>query len=120
VGERVLRQSGESRAAEAANAFQTNEPDPDTNNNFGIVRESRKIVAWGGTVPEDEENPYAGPPKRLWFYDLSAGPENWGGSYDITNADIDGDGAADYRIRNIWGIRDRRLRPITPGSALDR
>jgi hypothetical protein len=38
----------------------------------------------------------------VWFYDLSAGPEAWGGSYDGTNADLDGDGAPDYRIPAIW------------------
>ena len=40
-------------------------PDPDTGYNFGEVRASRKMIAWGGTT------------SRLWFYDLSAGPEVW-------------------------------------------
>ena len=39
---------------------------------------------------------------RVWFFDLSAGPEAWGGNYDITNADLDGDGEADYRIPVSW------------------
>jgi hypothetical protein len=61
----------------------TNEPDPDAGSNFGVVRETRKIVAWGGSAPGDEENEtsgtaYTGAPKRLWFYDLSAGRESWG------------------------------------------
>jgi hypothetical protein len=93
----------------------TNEPDPDTGNNFGVVRESRKIVAWGGTAPDDEENPYAGPAKRLWFYDLSAGPETWGGSYDVTNADTDGDGSADYRLPNVWEYTGTPLAYNHPG-----
>ena len=93
----------------------TNEPDPDTGNNFGVVRETRKIVAWGGTAPDDEENPYGGAPRRLWFYDLSAGPESWGGSFDITNADIDGDGAADYRIPNTWEYSGTPLGHNHPG-----
>ena len=60
-----------------------------------LVRETRKIVAWGGTAPDDEETGYGGlDRKRVWFYDLSAGPESWGGSFDVTNADIDGDGVA--------------------------
>lgn len=87
----------------------TNEPDPDAGSNFGVVRETRKIVAWGGSAPGDEENEtsgtaYTGAPKRLWFYDLSAGRESWGGSFDVTNADIDGDGDGerDYRIPNVW------------------
>ena len=93
----------------------TNEPDPDTGYNFGVIRDSRKIVAWGGTAPDDEENPYAGDPRRLWFYDLSAGPETWGGSFEITNPDIDGDGVADYRIPNIWEYSGSPLTHIHPG-----
>jgi hypothetical protein len=98
----------------------TNEPDPDTNYNFGVLRESRKIVAWGGTAPGDEENvasgsAYGGTPKRLWFYDLSAGPESWGGSFDVTNADIDGDGERDYRIPNIWEYSGSPLAANRPG-----
>jgi hypothetical protein len=54
----------------------TDEPDPDTGYNFGIERESRKLIAWGGTTPDDEENGL-GSLHRLWFYDLSAGPEGW-------------------------------------------
>jgi hypothetical protein len=81
----------------------TGEPDPDTGFDFGEQRDSRKIVAWGGTTPDDEETGL-GPRgvHRVWFYDLSAGPEAWGGSYDVTNPDIDGDGAPDYRIPVAW------------------
>ena len=32
----------------------TDEPDPDTGYNFGEERESRKLIAWGGTTPDDE------------------------------------------------------------------
>jgi len=31
------------------------EPDPDTGYDFGVNRQSRKIIAWGGTAPDDEE-----------------------------------------------------------------
>ena len=34
----------------------TDEPDPDTGFNFGVERDSRKLIAWGGTTPDDEEN----------------------------------------------------------------
>lgn len=64
--------------------------DPDTGYNFGENRASRKIIAWGGSS------------SRLWFYDLSAGPESWTANYDVDNADVDGDGAADYRMPPIW------------------
>jgi hypothetical protein len=71
----------------------TDEPDPDTRYNFGRLRDSRKLVAWGGSHG------------RRWFYDFSAGPEAWAGSYDVDNADLDGDEQADYRIPPIWEYR---------------
>jgi hypothetical protein len=79
----------------------TNEPDPDTHYNFGIERQSRKMIAWGGTASNDPEG---GPAStaRVWFYDLSAGPESWTDNWDITNADVDGNGVLDYRMPPIW------------------
>jgi hypothetical protein len=79
----------------------TDEPDPDTRYNFGQLRDSRKMVAWGGSHG------------RSWFYDFSAGPEAWAGNYDVDTADLDGDEAPDYRIPPIWeyrrgGYRDPR------------
>ena len=66
-------------------------------------RESRKIIAWGGTTPDDEETGLGGRgERRVWFFDLSAGPEAWGGNYDITFDDLDGDGEPDYRIPVAW------------------
>lgn len=93
----------------------TNEPDPDTGYNFGEIRATRKLVAWGGTAPDDEEDGYGGAARRLWFYDLSAGPEAWGGSYDVTNPDIDGDGAPDYRLPTIWEYSGTPLSASHPG-----
>jgi hypothetical protein len=77
----------------------TDEPDVDTGYNFGLARSSRKMIAWGGSN------------SRLWFYDLSAGPEAWAGSYNVDDADLDGDAVADYRLPPIWeydaaGYRD--------------
>jgi hypothetical protein len=96
------------------------EPDPDTGYDFGRRRESRKIVAWGGTTADDEETGLGDlGVNRVWFYDLSAGPESWGGSYDVENADLDG-GSPDYRIPPAWeyapaatAIRPSS-RPISP------
>jgi len=62
----------------------TDEPDPDTGYNFGELRESRKLIAWGGTAPDDEENGL-GSLHRIWFYDLSAGPEGWTDNWSIDN-----------------------------------
>ena len=62
----------------------TDEPDPDTKYNFGQLRDSRKIIAWGGTS------------SRTWFYDLSAGPEAW------TNNWIVDDDQSEYHMPPIW------------------
>ena len=79
------------------------EPDPDTGYDFGVNRESRKIIAWGGTTSDDEETGLGRRgERRAWFFDLSAGPEAWGGSYDVTFEDIDGDEVPDYRIPVAW------------------
>ena len=77
----------------------TDAADPDTGYNFGEQRPSRKIIAWGGSS------------SRLWFYDLSAGPEAWSNNYDVDNPDLDGNGVEDYRMPPIWeyaagGYRD--------------
>ncbi|MFC0626972.1 hypothetical protein [Kribbella deserti] len=79
----------------------TNEPDPDTGYNFGQVRASRKLVAWGGTTADDEENGL-GSTRRVWFHDLSAGPNASTGSWNVDDADIDDDGEPDYRIPVAW------------------
>ena len=79
----------------------TDEPDPDTDYNFGELRETRKLIAWGGTTPDDEENGL-GSLHRLWFYDLSAGPEGWTDNWNVDDADLDGNGATDYRMPPVW------------------
>ena len=77
----------------------TDEPDLDTGYNFGEIRESRKMIAWGGGN------------SRLWFYDLSAGPEAWTDNWNVDTPDLDENGAEDYRMPPIWeydedGYRD--------------
>jgi len=77
----------------------TDEPDPDTGYNFGEVRPTRKMIAWGGSH------------SRLWFYDLSAGPEAWTDNWVVDVTDLDGNGVEDYRMPPIWeydanGYRD--------------
>jgi hypothetical protein len=79
----------------------TNEPDPDTGYNFGVQRASRKIIAWGGTTADDEENGL-GSTRRVWFHDLSAGPESWTANYIVDETDLDGNGVEDYRMPAIW------------------
>jgi hypothetical protein len=77
----------------------TDEVDPDTGYNFGANRASRKMIAWGGSN------------SRLWFYDLSAGPEAWTNNWNVDDLDLDGNGFEDYRMPPIWeysanGFRD--------------
>ena len=79
----------------------TDEPDPDTGFNFGVETQSRKLIAWGGTTPDDEENGL-GRLRRVWFYDLSAGPESWTDNWNVDDADLDGDDVPDYRMPPIW------------------
>jgi hypothetical protein len=79
----------------------TDEPDPDTGYNFGELRASRKMIAWGGTSPRDPQGGL-GRLARVWFHDLSAGPEAKTNNWDITNADLDGDDTLDYRMPPIW------------------
>jgi hypothetical protein len=68
----------------------TDEPDPDTGYNFGEIRQTRKMIAWGGSH------------SRLWFYDLSAGPEAWTDNWIVDVTDVDGDDIEDYRMPPIW------------------
>lgn len=80
------------------------EPDPDTGYDFGRNRDSRKLIAWGGTTADDEETGL-GATRRVWFHDLSAGPESWTSNFDVDNPDLDGNGAEDYRMPPTWEYR---------------
>ena len=87
----------------------TDEPDPDTDFNFGAELDSRKLIAWGGTTPDDEETGL-GELRRVWFYDLSAGPESWTDNWNVDEPDLDGDGVVDYRMPPIWEYRQGGFR----------
>ncbi len=86
----------------------TDAADSDTKSPFG-AKASRRTNAWGGTPRA------GGKTQRVWFYDLSANPEAWTTSWDISNADVDGDGVPDYRMPPIWeyGTRKATYRPFT-------
>lgn len=74
----------------------TGEPDTDTGRQPGL-NDSRKLIAWGGSPA-----PAGEPARRVWFHDLSAGPEFNTQNWDLGTADVDGDGLADYRMPPVW------------------
>lgn len=67
----------------------SDEADPDTGHNFGL-EDFSKMIAWGGTS------------SRVWFYDLSAGPEWNTTNWNVDEPDLDGDGVVEYRMPPIW------------------
>jgi hypothetical protein len=67
----------------------TNEPDPDTGFNFGREDDSRKLIAWGGTTADDEESGL-GSTRRVWFHDLSAGPDSFTDNWNVDDPDLTG------------------------------
>ena len=79
----------------------TDEPDPDTGYNFGEERDSRKLIAWGGTTADDEESGL-GSTQRIWFHDLSAGPDSFTDNWNVDDPDLTGDRVEDYRLPPIW------------------
>lgn len=78
-----------------------NEPDPDTGFNFGSQADSRKLIGWGGTTAEDEENG-SGRTSRVWFHDLSAGPHSSTDNWNVDDPDLTGDRQPDYRMPPVW------------------
>ena len=76
----------------------TDEPDPDTGHNFGEDVISG-LIDWGGTS------------SRIWFNDLSAGPEWNTDNWNVDQPDLNEDGIEEYRMPPIWeytkdGYRD--------------
>ncbi len=67
----------------------TDEPDPDTEFNFGSIPQTA-ITSWGGTT------------SRTWFYDFSAGPEWNTSNWVVDIEDLDDNGVTDYRMPVIW------------------
>ena len=87
----------------------TGEPDPDTGYDFGLNRDSRKLGGWGGTTRDDEETGL-GSTRRVWFYDLSAGPEAQMANYIVDDLDVDADGQPDYRMPTAWEYKEGGFR----------
>ena len=74
--------------------------DPDTGRPLGQDEINQKISG-GGTPADDPQTPL-GSVRRVWLYDMSAGPDYNSRSWDLSVKDVDGDGFADRRIPPIW------------------
>ncbi|HSU24836.1 MAG TPA: hypothetical protein VLI65_02535, partial [Pyrinomonadaceae bacterium] len=74
--------------------------DIDTGVNIG-QQQFVQTIAGGGTLADEPDTPL-GSLRRVWFYDLSAGPDYNSRSWDLTVKDVDGDGFTDWRIPPIW------------------
>lgn len=91
----------------------TDEPDPDTGYNFGLFKDRTKLMAWGGTTPDDPQNGL-GSLHRIWFYDQSAGPEAVTDNWNLSDTDVDGDEVLDYRLPPVWEYGNTQgYRPFT-------
>ncbi|MCC5858080.1 MAG: hypothetical protein JJT90_07990 [Ectothiorhodospiraceae bacterium] len=71
----------------------TGEPPADSETDFGEA-DARALIAWGGTP--------SNPARRVWFHDLSAGPDGVTNNWNLTDADVVGDGRTDYRLPPVW------------------
>ena len=67
------------------------EPEPDTGVDFGAL-DAHAMIAWGGSNRN----------RRVWFYDLSAGPESRTANWNLTDADVNFNGVLDYRMQPVW------------------
>jgi hypothetical protein len=86
------------------------DPDPDTgfvNGNLDTLWR----ISFGGTTQDDEETGLGTlGTHRIWFHDLSAGPDFWTGNWDVDHLDADGDGKYGW-LPPIWDYPAR-----LPGS----
>ena len=73
---------------------------PDVPFPFGVTHDGQ-MVAWGGSPPDA---PYGalGREARVWFYDVSAGPDFATANWLLDPADFNGDGVTDERIPPVW------------------
>ena len=77
------------------------EPDHDTGTDYS-ADDQNKGIAWGGTTSDDPQTAPRVASARLVLCILSAGPEYWTVNWDLTDADLDGDGVSDYRMPPVW------------------
>ena len=86
------------------------EPDTDAKVDYG-VSDQHLIVAWGGSARTDQEDPMPSD-RRVWFYDMSAGPDWRTGNWDVANE-------TGYRILPSWEYHEEGARsPLSLGTDL--
>lgn len=78
-------------------------PDPDTGFDYG-ERDKNRLVAFGGTPPADP----GAAPSRVWFYDVSAGPDRATLGYDLDDVDIPNWTPNSYRLPPVWEYGNTR------------
>lgn len=78
------------------------EPDSDTGFDTGTLPNSQ-TVAWGGTAPSDDDTPMPNV-RRVWFYDMSAGPDWRTGNWSLAKG-------TGYRILPSWEYGPGKARP---------
>jgi hypothetical protein len=94
------------------------EAKPDTGYDYGPSG-NNKMTAWGGTAADDPEDGH-GLERRVWFYDLSAGPEYWTGNWNVTTDfdPTDGNVSSDARVPPSWEYGEDAFRSpkLLPGD----
>ena len=68
---------------------------------FAASYHHTQMSAWGGGTPDHPQAPVSDL-GRVWFYDVSAGPDYASTNWWLDTADLDGDGVADERFAPIW------------------
>ena len=82
----------------SASTFTASTPAPtSTLASTTAARDPFKMIAYGGTP--SGSGPGA---RRVWFHDLSAGPDTRTLNGNLSQADVDRDGEADYRLPPVW------------------
>jgi hypothetical protein len=74
--------------------------DPDSGFPWGALQ-ANQMLSFGGTAHDDGQTPF-GDRHRIWFHDLSAGPD-WGtGNWNVDTPGFSLDGSVDYRMPPVW------------------
>jgi hypothetical protein len=79
---------------------QTLEPITDTGVNRGKA-DYQALVAWGGSSVTDPETGM-GTPRRVWFHDLSAGPDYWTGTWSVDPPSVDEGAVVGKHLLPTW------------------